>query len=71
MARWVSKALAVGPGLAVSTAVTVVVGPVLHPVAGAVIFFGGLLTEVLLLVGRGEPLAARPLMCCRRAGAGA
>jgi len=40
MARWVSKALAVGPGLAVSTAVTVVVGPVLHPILGAVIFFG-------------------------------
>ena len=52
MTRWVSKALAVGPGLAVSTAVTVVVGPVLHPVAGAVIFFGGLLTEVLLMVSR-------------------
>ena len=52
MTRWVSKALAVGPGLAVSTAVTVVVGPVLHPVAGAVIFFGGLLTEVLLMFSR-------------------
>lgn len=67
MARWVSKALAVGPGLAVSTAVTVVVGPVLHPILGAVIFFGGLLTAVLLLVGRGEPLAARLLMFSRPA----
>jgi len=51
----------------VSTAVTVTVGPLLHPILGAVIFFGGLLTAALLLVGLGESLAARLLMFSRPA----
>ena len=67
MTRWATKALAVGPGLLVSTALTTTVGPLLHPAVGAVIFFGGLLTAALLLVGVGEPLAARLLMFARPA----
>ena len=65
MTRWVTKALAVAPGVVVSTAVTLVVGPLLNPIAGFVLFFGGLFTAVLLLLGVGEGIAARLLMLSR------
>ena len=45
MTRWATKALAMAPGLVVSTAVTLVIGPLLNPIAGSVLFFGGLLDK--------------------------
>ena len=67
MPRWVAKSLALGPGLIISTAVTSMVGAALPPVGGAVLFFGGLLTALLLVLGAGEPLAARVLLISRPA----
>ena len=61
MPRWVSKALAVGPGLLVSTVLTWMVGALLPPAAGLTLFIGGLATMVLLLCGRGESAVARVL----------
>ena len=58
MPRWVSRALAVGPGLLVSTVLTWMVGAVLPPAAGLALFVGGLATMVLLLRGRGESAIA-------------
>lgn len=65
MARWATKALAAAPGLVVSTAVTLMVGPLLNPIVGSVLFFGGLLTAALLLLDVGEGAAARVLMLSR------
>ena len=67
MPRWVAKSLTLGPGLIISTAVTSMVGAALPPVGGAVLFFGGLLTALLLVLGAGEPLAARVLLISRPA----
>ncbi len=61
MPRWVSKALAVGPGLLVSTVLTWMVGALLPPAEGLTLFIGGLATMVLLLCGRGESAVARVL----------
>lgn len=61
MPRWVSKALAVGPGLLVSTVLSWMVGAVLPPAAGLALFVGGLAMMVLLLCGRGESAVARVL----------
>lgn len=68
--RWVSKALAVGPGLVVSTGVTSMVGAVLPPAAGFVLFVGGLLVAGVLLAGWGEAWAARLLTRSRPARPG-
>ena len=69
MPRWMVKALAVTPALAVSTVVTSMVGATLPPVAGFALFVGGLVTGVLLLAGVGEPAAARVLLASRPARA--
>ena len=69
MPRWMVKALAVIPALAVSTVVTSMVGATLPPVAGLALFVGGLVTGVLLLAGVGEPAAARVLLASRPARA--
>lgn len=65
MACWMVKALAVTPGLLISTVVTVMVGMVLPPLAGLVLFVGGLLSAVVLLAGAGEATAARVLLFSR------
>ncbi len=67
MARWMVKAVAVTPGLIVSTTVTVMVGTALPPAAGTALFFGGLLTATALLLGRGEAAVARVLWSSRPA----
>ena len=67
MVRWMVKASAVIPALAVSTVVTSMVGATLPPVAGLALFVGGLVTGVLLLAGVGEPAAARVLLASRPA----
>ena len=69
MPRWMVKALAVIPALAVSTVVTSMVGATLPPVAGLALFVGGMVTGVLLLAGVGEPAAARVLLASRPARA--
>lgn len=63
--RWVTKALAVAPAVVVSTLITVLVGAVLPPLAGLVVFVGGLLLLAMLLAGRLEPFAARVLFFSR------
>ncbi len=65
MACWMVKALAVTPGLLISTVVTVMVGMVLPPLAGWVLFVDGLLSAVVLLAGAGEATAARVLLFSR------
>jgi len=59
--RWISKALAVGPGMVVSTVLTWMVGALLPPLPGLALFVGGLMALALLLLGRGERVAARVL----------
>ncbi|MGV1009112.1 MAG: hypothetical protein ACOYBY_10980 [Dermatophilaceae bacterium] len=66
MARWMVKALAVAPGLVVSTVVTSMVAALLPALAGAGVFVGGL-AVTLLLSGRGERAAARVLLLSRPA----
>ena len=61
MPRWVSKALAVGPELLVSTVLTWMVGALLPPAEGLALFVGGLAMMVLLLCGRGESAVAQVL----------
>lgn len=70
MPRWVSKALAVGPGLLVSTVLTWMVGALLPPLAGLALFVGGLLAAGLLLAGRFESAAAWALLASRPARPG-
>ena len=65
MARWLTKTLAVGPGLLVSTALASMVGAVVPPALGALLFWGGLVIAGLLGAGRLEPLAARALLVSR------
>ena len=67
MARWMTKALAVTPGLLISTAVTSMVGAVLPPPAGLLLFVGGLLGALVLLTGSAEGAAARVLLFSRPA----
>ena len=69
MPRWMVKALAVTPALAVSTVVTSMVGATLPPLAGSILFVGGLVVGVLLVAGAGESAAARVLLASRPARA--
>ena len=59
MARWLVKALALSPAVVTSTFLTMLVGAAMPPLPGSVLFFGGLLAGLLLLVGVGEQAAAR------------
>jgi Zn-dependent protease with chaperone function len=63
------KALAVTPGLVISTVVTSMVGATLPALAGAILFVGGLAVGVLLGAGAGESAAARVLLASRPARA--
>ena len=65
MARWLVKALALSPAVVTSTFLTTLVGAAMPPLAGSVLFFGGLLAGLLLLVGVGEQAAARVLLWSR------
>lgn len=65
MARWMTKALAVGPAVLFSTITTWLVGAALPPVAGGALFYGGGFTALLLLFGKGEAAAARVLLRSR------
>ncbi len=67
MARWMAKALAVAPGLVVSTVVTSMVAALLPALAGGGVFVGGLAVTLLLAAGRGERAAARLLLLSRPA----
>ena len=69
MPRWMVKALAVIPALAVSTVVTSMVGATLPPLAGSILFVGGLVVGALLVAGAGESAAARVLLASRPARA--
>ena len=69
MPRWMVKALAVTPGLVISTVVTSMVGATLPALAGAILFVGGLAVGVLLGAGAGESAAARVLLASRPARA--
>ena len=69
MPRWMVKALAVTPALAVSTVVTSMVGATLPPLAGSILFVGGLVVGALLVAGAGESAAARVLLASRPARA--
>ena len=51
MTRWMTKALAVTPGVLISTAVTCMVGAVLPAPAALLVFAGGLLAAATLAVG--------------------
>lgn len=70
MPRWTSKALAVTPGLLVSTVLTTMIGAVLPALAGLVVFWVGLAVAALLGVGLGERFAARVLFRARRPSPG-
>lgn len=59
MTRWMTKALAVTPGVLISTAVTCMVGAVLPAPAALLVFAGGLLAAATLAVGAAEEAAAR------------
>ena len=67
MARWLVKALALSPAVVTSTFLTMLVGAAMPPLPGSVLFFGGLLAGLLLLVGVGEQAAARVLLWSRPA----
>ena len=69
MPRWMVKALAVTPALVISTVVTSMVGARLPPLAGSMLFVGGLVVGVLLVAGAGESAAARVLLASRPARA--
>lgn len=64
------KAAAVVVPVAVSTVLTCMVGALLPPVVGAVLFWGGLGCAVALTMGRGEELAVRALYWARTPSAG-
>ncbi|MCO5303791.1 MAG: hypothetical protein M9923_11375 [Phycicoccus sp.] len=57
------------PALVISTVVTSMVGATLPPLAGSMLFVGGLLVGVLLVAGVGESAAARVLLASRPARA--
>ena len=65
MTRWMSKVLAVTPGVLISTAVTCMVGAVLPAPAALLVFTGGLLAAAALAIGAAEEAAARLLMFSR------
>ncbi len=69
MPRWMVKALAVTPGLVISTVVASMVGATLPALAGAILFVGGLAVGVLWGAGAGESAAARVLLASRPARA--
>lgn len=64
--RRVYRVLSDGVGVVVSTVLTCIVGAVVYPVAGAVLFVVGLTALVVLICGRGEMLAVRLLARARR-----
>ena len=67
MARWMTKALAVTPGVLISTVLTCMIGAVLPAPAALVLFIGGLLVAVVLSAGAAEASAARLLVFSRPA----
>jgi hypothetical protein len=67
MARWMTKALAVTPGVLIRTVLTCMIGAVLPAPAALVLFIGGLLTGVVLSTGAAEPAAAKLLVFSRPA----
>jgi len=66
MPRWLVKTVAVCPGVVVSTALVWMVGSVLPPTGGAVLFWAGLAVAAVAGGARTEPLAALTLMAARR-----
>lgn len=66
MPRWGSKVLAVGPGLAIGTVVIWMVGAVLPPAAGAVLFVGAVAVTTALAFGVAEGPAVAVLSPARR-----
>lgn len=64
--RKVCRAMSDGVGMVVSTLVTCVVGALVRPVAGAILFVVGLATFGVLLCGRGEGPFARLLARARK-----
>jgi Zn-dependent protease with chaperone function len=65
MKGWMTKGLAVTPGVVISTAVTCMVGAVLPAPVALLVFVGGLLAAGVLAVGAAEEAAARILVFSR------
>lgn len=66
MPRWGVKALAVGPGLVISTVVIWLVDAVLPPAAGAALSVGALAVAATLALGGAEAAAVAVLLTARR-----
>ena len=66
MPRWMVKSCAVGPGLAISTVITFMVGAALSPLAGLGLFAAGAAIATTLAFGGAEASAARVLLASRR-----
>jgi len=66
MPRWGVKALAVGPGLVISTVVIGLVGAVLPPAVGAALSVGALAVAATLALGGAEAAVVAVLLTARR-----